>query len=306
MEHYNYARLWRLNTPEQRDLLVVRLFVSGNISTFVEWLADGLPLNAFMLSELALCHAYGEDKQYQEIILTANVFEDNAKLWLEEFLPPKTLLNLLEQKPELVSETFPSNDFCVKQELWDILMERKAYDAIAPVNPDLLSSCEDNAALSALLKVNAEKYINLAFERGFYNLVLSCKDGWKYLIDFGQAEWLFKNKCVMNIGLISEAEVAEYCYQKGLIDLLYKYGYYSKLLDHEEFEICSIDSTGNGHNDDRVDPGMFLKGFHGVDNNRFIVHMNKLFGNILVHPCAGSRRSQKSNRHSCLLLFLMN
>ena len=237
MEHYNYARLWRLNTPEQRDLLVVRLFLSGNIPTFVEWLTDGLPLNAFMLSELALCHAYGEDKLYQEIILAANVFEDNAKLWLEEFLPPKTLLNLLEQKPELVSETFPSNDFCVKQELWDILMERKAYDAIAPVNPDLLLSCEDNAALSALLKVNAEKYINLAFERGFYNLVLSCKDGWKYLIDFDQAEWLFKNKCVMNIGLISEAEVAEYCYQKGLIDLLYKYGYYSKLLDHEEFEI---------------------------------------------------------------------
>lgn len=237
MEHYNYARLWRLNTPEQRDLLVVRLFLSGNIPTFVEWLADGLPLNAFMLSELALCHAYGEDKQYQEIILAANVFEDNAKLWLEEFLPPKTLLNLLEQKPELVSETFPSNDFCVKQELWDILMERKAYDAIAPVNPDLLLSCEDNAALSALLKVNAEKYINLAFERGLNNLVLSCKDGWKYLIDFDQAEWLFKNKCVMNIGLISEAEVAEYCYQKGLIDLLYKYGYYSKLLDHEEFEI---------------------------------------------------------------------
>lgn len=237
MDSFKYARLWRFNTPEQNDLLALRLFLTGNFSTFTEWIEDGMPLNAFMLSELALCHSYGEESLYLTLVLKAKKLHPTVRPWLEEFFTPKLVLELLKKKPELLSDTFPSNEFCIKQEQWDILKSRKVYDVIAQKAPQELENCADNAAIAALVKVNAEKYLDLAFEKKLYNVVVSPADGWKYLIDKGQAEWLFKNNFLMKWELISEQNVLDYCLEKGLVDLLYKYHYYQFLMEHNELDV---------------------------------------------------------------------
>ena len=56
-------------------------------------------------------------------------------------------------------------------------------------------------------------------------------------------------------------------------------------------------------NADGVDIRVFLKRLHGIDNHGLVVDVDKLFGNLLVHPLAASACDNQCNIHGKPLLF---
>ena len=57
--------------------------------------------------------------------------------------------------------------------------------------------------------------------------------------------------------------------------------------------------TGQAHHGNAVNVGMLLEGLHGVDDDRTVVNVHKLFWNVLSHAVAGTTGYDECVVHTC-------
>lgn len=233
----NLIHLWQYHTPEQNDLLVVRLFTADKLDVFTDWLKDGLELNAFMLSNLIFHHRNG-DKAVVTAASVAQKVSSDAKKWLKNYLSSEEVLKIIRANPQIESLDFPNNDFCVEHKLWDVLRLRNEFKLLAIHDPEAIFSYNDVYPYRVLLSNNPD-YFDRVFEKGeaYYAAFFTAKDGWKYLIDHGQVSYvLARIESIKLFDSLAE-EVLIYCLKRGFFDELYQYKQYDFLLEHGQFSV---------------------------------------------------------------------
>ena len=224
--------LWWLNSASQNDLLVAEFSRTKNLDGLQLMLEDGFPLTAYILSVL-VAHQHTKPV-IKSLISKAVKVDEHAKEWIAGYFEIQDIWKLYASHPELATADFPSNDDCVKFKLWKVLFFRKEHSLIAENAPEFLEEQDDLQACVALLQVNFDKYASLVWDKKFYNAFLWVKDGWKYLIDHGIVKTLLEKDCGE---LLPQAEIVEYCLQKGLVDELYEARKYDELLEHGDYEV---------------------------------------------------------------------
>lgn len=225
-------QLWKMNSDFQNDLLVAEFFRTKNLIGLEELLADGFPLTSYILFMMR-ANGYS-DEDIKSLISKAVDVNENAKKWISEYIDIHVVYELYSCFPELAMANFPSNEECIKYKLWNVLLSRKEYRKIAENVPEIIEQSDDLNSCVALLQIDFNKYASFVWNKGFPNAFLWVKDGWKYLIDQGKANFFLQNEWY---GLLPEDGIIEYCLQKGLIDELYEARKYDQLLEHGYYEV---------------------------------------------------------------------
>ena len=227
--------LWKLNSSLQNDILISELISKEQISTIQEIFKDGFPVTTFVLYEMYY-NTTMEIDDIKSMLLVATNISDDVKFWIAEYIDVEEIWDLFEKKPELATDSFPTDENCVSFKLWDVLYQRDNLDLIALENPDYLEKITDSVPVStALLKKDFDKYADVVSERQHYGAFLAIKYGWKYLIDIGLV------KRVLELGaydsFITRKQLFNYCKLKGLIDELYNADFIEELLHCGEFDV---------------------------------------------------------------------
>ena len=226
-------KLWQYNTASQNDLLVAEFFRAENVNGLEQMLEQGYPLNSAILS-LMVANSYS-DEAVKSLIAKAKVISESAQSWIASNCDLNDILDLIEAHPQITSKDFPSDEDCVTYRLWNVLIYRKKWNILAQYVPEKIEDISNADVYIALLSVDFDKYAPHIFKK-HKGAFIAVKDGWKYLIDHGQAEWLL-GKSYLYDSFLDQNEVAEYCYSKGLIDVLYQHKFYSVLLAHKEYDV---------------------------------------------------------------------
>ena len=76
----------------------------------------------------------------------------------------------------------------------------------------------------------------------------------------------------------------------------------------DPFELVDVELSGISPDDivpavdandlDRIDLGMFLKAFQRIDQDRLVIYVDKLLGDILSHPVSGASGNDDRNVHA--------
>ena len=222
------------NSLQQNELMVWYCLEHSNLDKFQELLKTGLSLSAFMLNSMVF---FSYDKEIiKEILLVSKNVEKDVVPWMRAYFQVADLADVLPDFENLLPDDYPTNDECVQLKLWNTLLRRKQYDLLAQNAPEILVNENSYDAYVALLKLDPDKYIDHVFQKGFYGaIVVAVKDGWKYIVDHGQAKWLLKlgDAC----GLLPREEIVDYLLLKGCVDELYEAQFYKELLEHQEFAV---------------------------------------------------------------------
>lgn len=231
----NFKKIIPLNSENQNEVLVWYCLEHSEIEKFKQLLRDDMPLNAFMLTSMVFLD-YTDDV-IKEVLKSAVNLKDNVFTWLKNHFEATELSDVLPLYEQLLPKDYPSNDECVELKLWKALYNRGEYGLVARNAPQILEQRGGYWADIALLNANFEKYAPQCLERERYNSIIAVKEGWKYLIDHGQAQWVLQKAGSSFKELLPYQECVDYCLQKELYEDLYAAKCYDALLEHQKFEI---------------------------------------------------------------------
>ena len=231
MEKNTY--LWQANSAEQNNLLVAEFFRSQNHQGLELMLADGFPLNSYVLSMMVV-NRYSA-AAIKSFILKAFSVSDTAKLWISEHFEAEEISDIYISHPEWATSDFPTDEECEQFKLWEVLFNREKYELVVSHIPERLVEKNSYSAWIALLQYDFDKYAPLLLERHGMWAIVSCDSGWKYLAEHGYVEWLLDN--AHHGKNLSEKEIVAYCLKNGFIEELYNAGMFEVLLENEQFEI---------------------------------------------------------------------
>ncbi|MBR1825562.1 MAG: hypothetical protein IJ770_03140 [Alphaproteobacteria bacterium] len=220
-----------LNSDNQNDMIAWFCIENSEIGRLKQLLRDGMPLSAFMLTSMVF---FGySDAVIKEVLLLAEVYDsDDVPRWIQGYFEDADLAAILPEFQDGLPSDWPSDEDCVRFELWQVLKNRKRFDLIAQNAPQI---AEEMELYPSLLKVDFAKYAPFCLAKKWYFDIVQHQDGWKYLIDQGLADWVLERGSFC--GLLPRAEIEEYCLQKGLIDELYNSRRYNILLEHQQFDV---------------------------------------------------------------------
>lgn len=230
----------KMNTPEQNEFLVRWCLEHNEREKLQNLLENGAQLSAFMLTCMVF---FGyKDDEIKETVLRAENVSQNAFVWLKERFKLSEITGILEKFSRLSSETF-SDEELVELKLWSVLAAKHRWDTIAQNAPEFLESQTSNTyAMRALLKADFDKYAETALKQGMYYEISSVKGGFKYLLDHGQKDYVFKSIKSTYVDFKSDSvdqnmsEVCNLIKENGLIDELYQNEAYDFLLKNKIFD----------------------------------------------------------------------
>lgn len=223
--------VFELNSSAQNEFLTKHCLEHKNFEKFKQMLEDRMPLTAFMLNVM-LYFDYGED-DIKEVLKVAKVVETDVIPWMTNVFEVDELSEILTEYDDLLPNDYPSDDDCVRLKLWKTLLKRQKYQILAQYAPDILEKENFMEARLALLRADIAKYADKFIKKGFQSDIAAIKDGWKYLIDFGQVNYVLKYTQVSD----NKNEILDYCLDKGLEQEIYDAGFVDFLLKHKKFEI---------------------------------------------------------------------
>lgn len=222
---------------KENEFLAYLCLSENDVKKLQKLVKNGLSVTSFMLTLMDHFGCSKEDiKATLEVAVNVN---ENIFYWVKNFFDADTARVIIQKFEDKVPEKFTKSD-CVKFGLWQTLLNRKKYEELAENAPDFLLAKEpDNRwAMEALLGVNFDKYVGLAYDKGMYFSIFCRNDGWKYLVDNNKLNYVFdylKNDIVKKSMPLDH--ILEYIYSKGCVAELYDAGYYDLLLEKREFEV---------------------------------------------------------------------
>lgn len=226
----NFKEIILLNSSTQNETIAWYCLEHSEIERFKQLLADEMPLTVFMLTAMVFFD-YSDDR-IKDILKLAKKYEQDVLKWMRSYFPVDELAEVLPNYQDQLPADWPNNEDCVRFKLWETLRKRRQNLLIAQNAPEV---AEEMRLYSDLVQIDFAKYAPICLKNGWFGPILAGQEGWKYLIDNGQADFVLAKGDLS--GLLPRKEIVDYCLQKGLFDELFKAKCYDELLAHDALDV---------------------------------------------------------------------
>ena len=230
----------QLNSSQQNDIIAWYALEKRQLNKLQQLIEDGMPLTLFILTAMVFFD-YSDD-EIKTILKSTKNIDGKVVPWMRQYFEVSELSEILPLYQSHLLPDFPSDEECIEFKLWQALGQREKFDLIAQNAPEFLVEHykKNEAANSALLKVDFEKYAPIVLKNSFTSF-LTIKDGWKYLVNHGKVKELldlYRHLISSSwVYLPQKNELESYCVETDHCEELYADGRYKLLLANKKIDV---------------------------------------------------------------------
>ena len=184
--------LLRLNTPEQNEQAIIRCFLKNDVDKAFELLENGMTITASMLNFLLFEQNCSGDF-IKDFINHGKKFDTYVPVWINTYFEIEHRVAIAKKHPKLVLYCF-SDEECVQQQLWDVLLLAKKYKLLCLDAPQIIEQhIADKDVAKVAIEYDFNRYAPLVFEHNHYDLILNKPLGHKYLLEHNMIDYVTTN-----------------------------------------------------------------------------------------------------------------